>query len=136
MARPHGRYRWCELSHFRTFTSALRHFLSGHRFSGPFSTAENYTTTLFFIFSRLSLAARQHYPPPPPPPPPIPPLLSWKLSFTSYLFYYLPRWDCQDFFSEKQNVDYMAEKRNISKRSQERVTHLLLQTTSRQLVII
>ena len=36
----------------------------------------------------------------------------------------------------KRNVDYMTEKRNISKRSQVRVTHLLLQTTSRQLVII
>ena len=38
--------------------------------------------------------------------------------------------------SEKQNVDYMTEKLNISKRSQVRVTHLLLLITSLQLVTI
>ena len=37
-------------------------------------------------------------------------------------------WDCQDFYIGKQNVDYMTEKLNISKRSQVRVTHLLLLT--------
>ena len=37
---------------------------------------------------------------------------------------------------EKQNVHCMTEKLNILKRSQVAVTHLLSQTTSRQLVTI